>query len=104
MNMKNIVNELPYKIKKNNDPKEIKNYLNKQNRNNKILAMFSFILGALNLILLIVYLTEKFYTISFMHTIMLIIQTILFPLLGYQLLRRIKLNLLSEEEIKEHLK
>ena len=101
--MKNILNELPYKIKKNKNPKEIKNYLNKQNRNNKILAMSFFILGALNLSLLIVYLTEEFNTISLIHTIMLIVQTIIFPLLGYQLIRRIKLKTLSEEEIKEYL-
>lgn len=104
MNMNNLLNELPYKIKTNKNPAEIKEYIDKQNRKNRFLAVFFFILGALNLILLLLYITEEHNTIGILHTVMLIIQVIIFPFLGYQLFRRIKLNTLSEEEVKEGLK
>lgn len=84
MDKKNdLLKNLPYKLKKEKNIENIYEYLTKQSKKYKIFALLFLLLGLLQLIILLIDGGFENGSITDVRTIVMLLQVLLFPALGY---------------------
>ena len=100
---KQIINGLPYKIKKEKNVDVIYEYLLKQRKRFRILAIIGLVFWVNYIIFYFVFKDVNVTSLSKIDSVVSIMQIIIFPIVSFLLFKMSKKNVLTKEEIKVEL-